>query len=181
MKMRMTKNRIQTILTPEIRSLKPDRGIGLIEIIVGIGVIAVALGGIIAAFTLYFRAGTGNTDTIEAAYLLEEGVEALRYLRGNSWSANIVPLSTSTAYFLVLSGGTWKATTSDMLIDNVFRRSVTLNDVFRREIDDDIIASTSPDTKYFDPDIKHVIISVENASTSDIMTAETYLTNLFKN
>jgi len=157
------------------------QGIGLIEIVVGVGIISISLIGIVVAFALHFRAANVNTEKIQEQYLLEEGVEALRYLRNVSWNSNIAPLSTSTTYHLPFIGTTWEATTTATTTLETFTLTFVFSDVFRRTVDDDIVASTSPDTKYLDTNIKHVTMSVLNMTRNEETSVETYLANLFNN
>lgn len=172
---------MQRTQTAQTYNLQYDRGIGLLEIVVGVGIITASLVGIATAFTLYFRAVQANTETIRAAYLLEEGVEALIHLRNTSWDVNIAPFASDTTYYLSFAGSQWDIATAEVVIEDVLVRSFVLDDVYRRELDDDIVPETSPDTKYLDPDIKHVTITVMNTETNKETAIETYLTNLFRN
>jgi len=178
--MKYTLHNKRRIPNSKFQILNSNQGIGLIEIIVGVSLITIALIGIVIAFTLYFRAARENTEKIQAAYLAEEGVEALLFLRGAGWSANIAPLATGTPYYLSFNNG-WSVGTTEVVFDEVWIRSFVLDDVFRRVVDDDIIASTSPDANYLDLDAKGVTVTVRNASSTRETEVSTYLTNLFKN
>ena len=160
-----------------------DRGIGIIEILVGSAIISLVLFSIVVAFHLYIQAGLKNTEKIQAAYLLEEGIEAVRFIRDNSWSIYIDPLSTTTQYRLYFNGAFWEITaTGQPLIDGVFDRILTIEDVYRRDLDSDIVASTSPDANTFDPNTKYITVNVswaEGISTST-MEMQTYFTNIFE-
>lgn len=149
------------------------------EIIIGTSIISMSLVGIITAFNLFMRVGLANTEKIQATYILEEGIEAFRYIRDGGWTANIDPLSVGASYYMVFDGSEWEATTTQSLIDNIFNRTVTLADVYRRDSDDDIVASTSPDSKTLDPNIKQV--TVEVAWDGKEVKATTYFTNIFNN
>lgn len=155
-----------------------NRGIGLVEVIVSVGIIALSLIGIVGAFNFYIKAGIENTDKIRAVYLLEEGVEAVRFLRDGGWSVNIAGLSTYSPYYLALVGGSWEATTTAALIDDTFDRIFILGDVYRRNSDDDIVASTSAEAKTLDADTKEVTVRV--SWSDEEVEAITYITNLFE-
>jgi len=81
------------------------------------------------------------------------------------------------SYNLAFDGSNWEATTTSALIDNVFDRTITIVDVYRRDSDDDIIASTSPDSKTLDPNTVQVTASV--SWDEDEVNATTYFTNIF--
>jgi len=153
-------------------------GIGLVEVIVSVAILAFSLIGIVGGFNFYLRAGIENTDEIRALYLAEEGIEAVKFLRDGSWDANVAALATGTPYQLAIVGTTWESTTTPVLIDNLFTRTFTLDDVFRRNSDDDIVASTSAEVKTLDPDAKEVAVRVSWAD-EEVETI-TYITNLFK-
>ncbi len=137
----------------------PSRGISLVEVMVGSTVILAVLAGLSAAFERYAAALFRTTERTQATYLAEEGMEAARILRDTSW-ADFAALTRDAPYRLTFVSGAWEATTSEALIDGVFDRTMVLSDVYRRTSDDDIVASTSPDTKAVDPDARHVALAV---------------------
>ena len=156
-----------------------SKGIGLIEIIIGVSIISLSMVGLIFAFNLFINAGLSNTEKIQAIYLLEESTEVFRYLRDGGWTANISTLSKNTPYYLILESSSWKATTTSALIDGVFDRTITVYDVYRRDSDSDIVASTSPEAKTLDSNIVQVVANVtwDNGEVD----STTYLTNIFSN
>ncbi len=154
-----------------------QRGFSLVEVVIGASLILLALTGLITAYVFYFRAGLQSTPALQTAFLLQEGAEAVTLLRDEAWS-NLSALSPETPYFLFWNGSKWVATTSEVLIDGAFRRTVTLSRVYRRNSDKDIVASTSPDAKAIDAGTKQVIVRVTAPGIDRILT--TYLTNLFE-
>ena len=154
-----------------------SRGIGLMEIIIGTTIISLSLVGLITSFNLFVSTGLSNTQKVQAVYILEESIEAFRYIRDDGWTANISTLSKNVSYNLAFDGSNWEATTTSALIDNVFDRTITIVDVYRRDSDDDIIASTSPDSKTLDPNTVQVTASV--SWDGDEVNATTYFTNIF--
>lgn len=147
------------------------------EIIIGTTIISLSLVGLITSFNLFVRTGLANTQKVQAVYILEESIEAFRYIRDDGWTANISTLSKNVSYNLAFDGSNWEATTTSALIDNVFDRTITIVDVYRRDSDDDIIASTSPDSKTLDPNTVQVTASV--SWDGDEVNATTYFTNIF--
>lgn len=157
-------------------------GISLVEVIIGTSLILLSLTGLVTAYSLYLKAGLKNTDNLKAAFLLQEGVEAAMLIRDDSWSA-FANLSTGTAYYLSWNGTKWVATTTEVLVDGVFRRTLTLGDVYRRDSDKDIVSATSGDTKSLDAGTKKVTVRVfvgSSATTTLDKSVTTYLTNLFE-
>ena len=78
----------------------------------------------------------------QGSFLLEEGGEAVKSLRDNSWT-NISGFSTSTTYYLSFSTSTraWSATTTNPgLILGAFTRSFTISSV-SRDANSDIVTS----------------------------------------
>ena len=156
--------------------MSSERGAGLLEVVIGAAIIAVVLLGTVAAFQAFVRSGLATTAKLQASFLAEEGVEAMRSIRDRSWS-EFAGLSGST-YHLVFSSE-WDATTTTQTIDGVFARTVAVGDVYRRVSDSDIVASTSLDAKSLDPNTKRVEVEVIWGDTSTVESV-TYLTNLFE-
>lgn len=152
-------------------------GFSLVEVVIGTALILLSLVGLIGAYSFYLKAGLKSTDTLKAAFLLQEGVEAVMLMRDDAWS-NLSSLTPGVSYYLSWSGATWVATTTEALIDGVFRQTVTLDTVYRRVLDKDIVASTSLDSKAIDPDTKQVTVRVTADGVDRFLT--TYLTNLFE-
>ncbi len=155
----------------------PQCGFSLVEVVIGTALITLALVGLAGAFSFYLKAGLKNNDTLKATLLAEEGVEAAVLLRDASWN-NFSSLATGTPYYLSWNGSIWVSTTTPVLIDGAFTRTMTLGDLYRRTSDQDIVATSSPDTKTLDADIKQVTVRV---TAADIDTSlQTYLANIFK-
>jgi len=101
-----------------------NRGFSLVEVIVAAAVILVALLGIVAAFNSFIKLARSNSNAVEAAYLAEEGVQAVKSIRDASWATNISPLSLNTNYFLTYTSHTWGLNTTNTFIDSTFERKV---------------------------------------------------------
>lgn len=110
----------------------------------------------------------------QASFLLEEGSEASRIVRDNSWTT-FSALTNGTVYYPTYSGGTWTLSTTPNQVDSFFTRTVTLSAVYRDGNDD--IASSGT----LDSDIKKITVSVswQEGSTTLTKTISFYLTNLF--
>ncbi|MFQ5661946.1 MAG: hypothetical protein ACE5F2_01705 [Candidatus Paceibacteria bacterium] len=155
-----------------------SKGMGLMEIIIGTTIISLSLVGLITAFNLFVSTGLSNTQKVQAVYILEESIEASRYIRDSGWTANISTLSKGVPYNLAFDGSNWEATTTAQAsIDNVFDRTITIEDVYRRDSDDDIVASTSPDSKTLDPNT--IQITAKVLWDGGEVNTTTYFTNIF--
>lgn len=152
-------------------------GFALIEALVASAVLVVVLAGAIGALLLSTRSGSGIGERLEATFLADEGIEALRIMRDSSWSANIESLASNTKFYLEWNGTMWVATTTNTYIDGAFERSVVLYDVYR---DSNQTIAGSGD---LDGDTRKVTVTVSwmaDAATST-RSLSAYITNLFDN
>jgi len=156
------------------------RGMGLVEIIVGVSILSLILIGIVSVFHAQFRAGLKNTKKIQAAYLMEEGIEAVRFMRDSGWTASIASLTVDTPYFLTFDGSVWGTTVTETLIDGVFRRTVELGDVYRQDVGNDIEPDGAVPGTTLDPNTKKVTSSVSWDAGANVASTTMYITNLFQ-
>lgn len=154
------------------------KGSSLIEIIVGLAVVATALLflGNIAQYSL--RLVETSTMRLQATFLLSEGVEAVKTMRDLGWTANINTLALNTDRYLEFSTNQWKATTTPETIDGVFSRKFVIASI-QRNSSDDIVSSGGT----VDPNTKKITVTVSwnqgNRPFSESIS--TYITNLFNN
>jgi hypothetical protein len=132
-----------------------------------------------AAFNSYITVALRETDVLTANYLAEEGIEAARSIRDAGFAVNISGQTVGTPYHLTFNGADWDFTATAQTIDGKFTRTVTLDDVFRRNSDSDIVDPSSGDPKTLDPETKKV--TVEVSWDGESKTIVTYLTDLFDN
>ena len=127
-----------------MRRVHTKQGISLFEVIVAVSVISVILISVVTALQAFLRAGLNEPERVQAVMLAEEGLEAVRFLRDQDWDTNISALTEGVVYYLVFSGTSWEATTPPQIINNVFTRTVSVEDVYRRDSDDDIRRGAGP-------------------------------------
>ncbi len=156
-----------------------NNGFGIIEIIIGSALISISLFSLAAVSGAAFKVAENTTRKIQASFLLEEGMEAIRFLRDESWSLNIAPLNAATPYYLNFSAGKWQIISSPTPnIDGIFERTFIISNVYRN-IDDDIVSSGG----ILDAGTKKITFSVSwslrGATTTKNLSA--YITNLFNN
>lgn len=152
-------------------------GFGLMEIIIGVAIISASLFSLAAVSQISLRLAQTSKQNIKAGFLLEEGVEAIKFLRDSGWDANITPLTTGTSYYLNFNGISWESTGVNNYIDGVFERSFIIEDVYR-DANDDIAESGNPDlnTKKVS-----VFVSWNTQTGTTTKSISTYITNIFNN
>ena len=139
------------------KSCKLQAGISLVEVVIGVGLILLALVGLITSYSFYLKAGLKNTDTLKAAFLMQEGVEAVTLMRDNGWS-NLSSLTPGTSYYLAWNGSMWVSTTTATTTDGIFTRTFRLDDVYRKTSDQDIVDTSAPDSKSLDANTKRLTV-----------------------
>ncbi|KKS04991.1 MAG: hypothetical protein UU58_C0002G0003 [Candidatus Nomurabacteria bacterium GW2011_GWA2_41_25] len=125
----------------------------IVEILIAVSIITVSVLAAMAVAQKSIYISRQAFHATQAAFLLEEGAEAVRILRDNTWT-NISGLTAGTNYYPTFSGGTWILSgTADTV--GIFTRVVSVANVNRDNITKDI-SSTGTD----DPGTKLVTITV---------------------
>ncbi|MDO8620448.1 MAG: hypothetical protein Q7R64_03830 [bacterium] len=157
------------------------RGFSLVEVVVGTSLILLSLTGLTTAYSFYLKAGLTNMDNLKSAFLLQEGVEAVTLMRDDAWS-NLSSLPVDTAYYLSWNGAKWATSTTEVLVDTIFTRTVKLSSVYRKTAGQDIVDVSAPDPKALDGNAKKLVVSVSWGAAPNRHEREmvTYLTNLFE-
>ncbi len=153
-----------------------QRGMTLVEAVVGISLFALVITGLAGAYFYYLRNVFKLTQTIQGSYLAEEGIEAIRSMRDNGWSASFNVYVPGTTYYFEWSGSKWLATTVPTTTDGIFYRKFTVETV-ERNASDDIVASGGT----VDSGTKKatVVVSWPSQNGTTTATTSTYFTNLF--
>jgi hypothetical protein len=153
------------------------KGFGIIEILIGSAIIVTGILALIESYTIYFKYALANDRNVQAAFLAEEGLEATTYLRDMGWTANIVPLTPGTIYYLTWdsTNSYWKSTTTPQYVDGIFLRKITVDNVYR-DISDKIV-----DSGTLDPNTKKVTVTLEYFQGHGITTSSmmTYIANFY--
>lgn len=158
---------------------KSRDGFGLLETVIGGAIISIVLIGLAEVGRFAFVLVSASNFKIHSAFLVEEGVEAVRTLRDASWTANIAPVALDTDYYLSFSNGSWHlSSVHGPLVDNAFSRVVRFSAVCR-DASDMITPCGSPP----DADARKVTVDVgwQDRGRGATTTIETYLTNIFEN
>ena len=163
--------------------MRKREGFGLVEIVIAIGIITSALFASAVLVKMASQAIRQTTQSEQATFLAQEGIEVVRLLRDISWSSNIAPLAAGSTYYPVFNSGTqtWSLdTTNPGPIAGSFTRTVSVEDVYRKNADDDIVDASSPEPKTIDPGTKKIIVETSWGS-SPVHTKEfiTYVADIF--
>lgn len=157
---------------------KLNKGLSLVEVVIATSIIVAAFLSLVAVYNIYLSRTKINIQNLKAVYLAEEGIEAVKYLRDQSWSTNIVTLNTSTNYYFAFENGYWKATTTNTFIDNTYERKFILQNV-NRDVTDDIVSNGGT----VDSGTRLLTVSVswfyKGATTTKSIA--TYVTDVFGN
>lgn len=152
-----------------------QQGIGLVEVLIASSIIVVGVLTIIEAFNIYVSYALANNGNVQAAYLMEEGLETMTFFRDNGWTTYISKLSTTTTYYLKTVSSTWATTTTQQYVDSQFVRKLTLTDV-NRDASGYIVSSGGT----YDPNTKKITVTIEysqgHATTTRSMS--TYIANI---
>lgn len=152
-----------------------ERGATVVEGLIAALIALAVMVGLVSTYNLFVRLVQMNTETVQALYLLEEGVAALHMIRDTAWyGVSSVPVA--TMYYLSFDGASWATTTTPENIDG-FTRSFVLEDVYRDGNDD---ITTSGGT--LDPGTKLATFTVswDSRGTARTRTLSRYITNLFE-
>lgn len=148
----------------------------MVEVIIATSIVLVFLVALVGAYSLYLTISLSNIRKVEATFLAEEGVEAVRSIRDQSWD-QITALLTGVDYWLVWTGSGFEATTTSGYIDGIYDRRAVFDEVQRNSSSDIVLSGGTAD-----PDTRKVTVTVswreKNATTTKVIS--TYLTNLFE-
>jgi hypothetical protein len=150
----------------------------MVEAVVAISILAVVLATLGSITSKILSSSLDNTAKIQAAYLAEEGLEVMRLLRDESWSTNIASHSSGVDFYIHHDGIAWSATSTNILIGDLFERRIVLSDV-RRDSSQRIVESGGN----IDPNIKKVTVTLawNSRGATTTRSLSTYLTNVFDN
>lgn len=152
-----------------------SKGVGIIEIVVVVAIAGIALFGISGVSSYALGVMNDRKALLEASYLAEEGIEAIRSVRDENWSSNIAGLTMGTNYYSVVSGSKWiLQTTNPGLINNRYARRAVFENV-NRDGSDNIVTSGGT----LDANTKKVTtyVSWSDRRGSQEISLVTYLTN----
>ncbi len=150
----------------------------LVEILIGAAIILTSVVSLVAVFGGLTSLSLNSTPKVQAAMLVDEGVEALRLMRDIGWSS-ISSLSDGTTYYFLWQNNTWAATTTKQVVDSFFVRSFVLSAVNRDSTSFDIVTSGGT----ADTGTRKAAISIAwpGQSGTTTKTVEMYIYNSYSN
>lgn len=149
-------------------------GVSLIEVIVGISILAVILLAVGLSINAFAEARSRLVIDAQTLYLAEEGVEMVRALRDDDWDS-IDSYAIDTTYYFDVATTTIAIGSTPEIIDGEFFRQVTFRQVYRNG-SDDIVASTTGGASV-DDELVEVEVSV--GGPTGTTTLRSILSNIF--
>lgn len=113
-----------------------NRGFGFIEAVISAGIATIIITGMLAMFQSYVRAALHLPERVQASFLAEEGLEALRSIRDKEWE-DFGELS-GTGYLSFGESG-WQATATPEYVEGMLR-SFNVSNVSRGAGDDIVLS-----------------------------------------
>jgi len=159
-----------------ILKIKNKSGFTLVEVLVACVIISTTILALMSATSKSIELSNKALRQVQANMLLEEGAEAVKSVRDNSWTG-ISSLSVNTNYYLAFSGNVWNLSTNQgTAIDGIFTRKVVFASVYRNANYDIAQSGT------LDPDTEKVTVTVSWRSPSGASTKDLsfYVVNIFK-
>ncbi len=115
------------------------QGSVLLEVVVTSAIISLVSLSFLGTLATLSRFHQKNMLSIKGGLLAEEGIEAVRFVKGSGWS-NLSSLPVNTPRYFELATSSWGVTTTPEIIDGLFYRSFILYSV-ARDAGDDIVSS----------------------------------------
>ena len=132
---------------------KQNKGFLAIEAVVGVSIAVLILLFTTHTLVRFINTGKNLVEKTQALYLVEEGLEMVRFIRDEKWE-NLSSLADGTTYYLNITGSSIATSTTVEVIEG-FTRSFVVDSV-ERDGNDDIVPSGTPDG-----DSKYVTVEVE--------------------
>ena len=145
-------------------------GFGLIELVIVTAIISALLASFLQIGILSVKLLRTQKQDLEATFLAQQGIEAIRSLRDESWTTNIALLINGTSYYPSVENSKWKLSTIlPPLVNGLYTRQIIFDQVFRDALDRIAVSGTA------DPNTRKVTAQVAwNGRQIDLVT---YLTN----
>lgn len=157
--------------------LHSDDGFGLIEVIVTSALISLVLTAFVQVANISLKLLQKEKHSLEASYLLEEGIEGVRAIRDAGWNANIAPLANGANYYLVATSTYMLTQTPPALISGRYLRTAVFSAV-TRDGSDRIAQSGTSDAGTRQAKIT---VSWSERSATSSLDSVLYLTNFRQN
>lgn len=150
------------------------KGFMIIEVLIAASIITVATLATMAVAQKSIYVSRQAFHETQAVFLLEEGAEAIRISRDNSWN-NISALTVDTNYYPTFSSGTWTLSSTPNTV-GIFTRIVTIANVNRDDATKDISVSGTNDPK---TKLVTVTLSWPEGGSTVTKTLQFYISDIF--
>lgn len=149
------------------------RGNSLVEVVVAAALLSAVAVSFLGAFSFLSRSHQRDTLAVKGALLAEEGIEALRYIRGAGWSGLSSALGQTR--YLSLGVSSWSFTNDPEVIDGQFYRSVSVSAVSRDAENDIVETGGAVDTNTL---LLESTVSWGWRGATSTITYRSYVTNM---
>ena len=149
-------------------------GFMMVEIVVATSIIIIVLLTTMSTVQKGITISHQSVHSSQAAFLLEEGAEAVRISRDNNWT-NISGLTPGTNYYPTFSGGTWTLSLTPNQVGK-FIRTVMISNVLRDATTMDISDSGTSDTG---TKLITVNVSWDESGNTISKNLKFYISNIF--
>ncbi|MDP1625417.1 MAG: hypothetical protein Q8L64_06720 [bacterium] len=153
---------------------KKEKGSGLVEIVIAGAILSAISMAFLGTLSILSQFHQKDMMIIKGQLLAEEGLEAIRLMKGAGWNA-ISTIPTGQAMYLALGESTWNATTSPDVVDGQFHRSFTLSQVSRDATGDIVSSGGSVDPGTL---LAEVTVSWLWRNATSTVSYQTYVTSL---
>ncbi len=159
--------------------MKKAKGSTLTEVVIVAGILSSVSLAFLGTFSIISKFHEKNLRAIKAGLLAEEGMEAVRIIKGRDFStfSTLAQSGPSVPQYLEVSPVTWNTTTTPEVVDELYYRYFVISPAYRT-IDSDPTESSVGTT--LDPNTFYVDVHVEwrwrNSTTSN--TYKAFMTNL---
>jgi hypothetical protein len=145
--------------------------------VIATAIIAVAFVGIIGFFVFAQGATLRGVRNAEATSLAEEAMEAVRKLRDESWTTNIVSKAAGTTYYPNISSNKWVLQTTNPLPTSFYTTTIVFSNV-NRDASSNIATSGSNDAN-----TRKVVVTVtwRESGVDKTVPLTAYITNFLNN
>lgn len=159
------------------KKISNQSGFSLVEVLIASMLISLTTLALMSAATKGIELSNKAIRQVQASLLMEEGIEAVKSIRDNSWE-NISGINLNTPYYLSFdtSSNTWSLMDTPSInpetpVDGIFTRTIVFKEVKRND-DDDISGTGTLDDR-----TKEVQVNVVWNSNSKSMNF--YLSDIF--
>jgi len=153
--------------------IKNNSGFSIVEVLISVAIVVSVVVFVVISLQFYIHFSTLNSQNIVAATILEEGGEAILYMRDKSWDENISSLSLDTEYYIDWGGDDYLSTTTPNVIKDSFYL-IAVFDEIERDGNDSINESGSLDNSTRKVSVTAEMVTGEVSISSEMLIHNSY-------